>query len=1280
VSRYDWPSTPDDRRFRAGRGNAGARRAYNLDLNAGFDPAALAEARAIRHAPPPSTARHPDRDLWLPVGPAATLRGGGDGDLRVAGRVRDIAVSPNGERAYAASALGGLWYIDTARARWEPVGAWAVADPANLAASSNTLACGAVYVVFDQTGNDPARDEVWVGTGEPSAVPVTPIDTGVVGQYGGVGVLHALGPVHISRTEPRRDPWGARQAQPRDRAGRNPAYGGLRGAGVFSFAADPTDDHNLVAATTRGLHHTGPGPADDPWAQVIVEEWERIERGASGRVPVTDVAWTPRTAGHHARLWVAVVDTANPALTGVWMSENGVAGPFVRMGRGIIATNVDRLGLAAHPAFPEVVYVLGTGPRVWRIQGTGVHVVQSLPDQLFGRPDQSAYDLALALDPRNADRIIIGGAAASRHTGVSMDAALYRLPMRPITPGLFGPAYRTDYAGGNAADPTWIGAGVHADVHRIRWWRNGEDSHVWVCCDGGIFRSTADAAPGSFASRSTGLGVTETGFIDSHPASDGLVLAGVQDNGAQLRIGDSVWRRVLQNGDAGGVAFDPGASGRFVAQAYGPRWIDDRDAQIHPSDTTSIFDPEVQQSRFYSNAAVGGRAGGATQLAVGTTRVWYSEHMGARPVGGRWRRDWVTLPGGTDPRAADPNDFRTDVLPPGHPPAGSSPSQAPEGVRALRWGGPDRLYVVMRGAIYRLDRTAPTPAGVGTWAPATPIVVRPAPPVVTPPPGAPAPPRWPQASAGVPQEGAWNDLAVDDHGAGPHGSFYVATSHPLEPVWWFDGTSQWHPTRLGTWPTPPPAGEAPPLRQHGVRAPAYAVVVDPDDRGVVYVGTTVGVWRGVLTLEGATPSWEWRPFNSGLPEAAVQDLAISTWPRAGGGPLKLLRAALQARGVWEVEPGVDVAAATYLRVHPYDTRRVTPTSRRDPMWNPRRPEVEWPLDWADRRNRDYRGGRAAPRTAPDGTPAGSYFWHGSPDIRLRPAPAAAPVPLPGGLPWTDAPADSFWLWSLQTALRTIDPLIVPDGRWTEWWRRRLSAIRESLGIDAAGRGTARVDARLWNHARVQEGFWADPWADGGPTEADLIERVVGMATPRGGGPTAAPTSPATLAVLRRPYRVDVCLHHRGRETLPESSFAVVLLRFQLPANPATWATTPAPFAPPAPGAHGAPTPDPINPLRAALAAGALPAGFAFPAGWAAADPAEAVRRPDRPVTTGAPVVVTFEVDFSSAPFSSARASSLWLLMALAHSTADPLALAGADLSGMVLGSRHAGARSVQVVV
>ena len=76
---------------------------------------------------------------------------------------------------------------------------------------------------------------------------------------------------------------------------------------------------------------------------------------------------------------------------------------------------------------------------------------------------------------------------------------------------------------------TWIGEGVHADVHRLRWLpaAGAGGTRLHVACDGGIFVSAAGGDLTTFAARNTGLGSTEAGYLDSHPTSDGPVLIGV---------------------------------------------------------------------------------------------------------------------------------------------------------------------------------------------------------------------------------------------------------------------------------------------------------------------------------------------------------------------------------------------------------------------------------------------------------------------------------------------------------------------------------------------------------------------------------------------------------------------------------------------------------------------------------------------------------------------------------------------------------------------------------
>jgi hypothetical protein len=1224
-----------------------------------------------------------DDGLWQPVGPSTSLRGFVDSDIRVAGRVNDIALSPDGTRAYAASALGGLWYSGDSGVTWEPVGAWRTSDRATVAASSNALTGGAVHVNW---GANEGADEVWLGTGE--ALPGGRRDSGYVGNYGGIGVLSTVGPVATVRANPLADPWGQAQAQPRPAAGGQPAYAGLGGHGFFKVLGNPDALGNpalardLLAATTAGLHRHNPAaPAGtDPWSLVSVPLWEATAAGSSGSVAVTDVAWTPAAGAHGARIWVTVIDR-NLALTGLWFStDNGAT--FSRIALPGMPARPQRFSIGWHPNHPDTLYVLTSGPILWRIDGTlappgaGPAAVGNVPTTLFGRAnDISFYAIAAAVDPANSARVLVGGAAvtspidAAAAPGPAFAAALYLLTVAPTGGGRFA----TDYvmpADAGPNDPTWVGSEVHADVHRITWEAPGGVNQVWIGSDGGVSRSLRGGARGTYAAISSGMAVSEPGFLANHPTSPGPMLTGMQDNGTQLRIGEGVWRQAVRNGDSGGVAFDPGAPGRFVAQTSRSWWDEDGGQNVSPTIRMSpvpgaTYQAEDGQAAFYSYAAVTRTAAAApvTRLAVGTDRVWFSELWGrTRWDGAVWRKEWVTLPTATDPRAGDasppaaPNALLQDQLPPGPRPWAATAARP--GIRVLRWQSPTVLLAVTEGAVHSLT----DPGAPGAWVLAQ-VAARLPVPVGGPPAVVPAP----AVSPALPAFGSYNDLAVDPT---LPGAFYLATGHPLEPLWWWDG-ARCHPTTLGTLPA-------------GTRSPAYSVVVDPAAPTIVYVGTTVGVWQGTLTppAGGNPPVWVWTQYSNGLPEAAVQDLAIGTYPRPGGGaPLRLLRAALQARGLWEVDLDAAGPQQTYLRVHPYDTRRLLPTPRADPLTVATARRRTWHLDWAYDRNRDHRTGGGAPRAHPDGTAVTDFLWHSSPDVSCRPAPvSAAPgaVPLPQGLPWVAAPADRFWLWSLQTALRGLPPgqfpdapLVVPDGRWTQWWVQRLRAIRAAFvpalpNPALAANGT--VDAALWNEAQVQAAFWAPPWSTPEPSEADLVERVLGMATPRTTSINAAAVRAASSAVMNRRYVVDVCVHHRGRVAAAAGDAAVVLLRTVLPLSAPAWNAVAAPaIAGLAAALDGLPADTSAGP-----APNALP-GYVPPAGWAFVDAARPARRPRQPVAAGEARVVSFDADFSADPLNTDV-----LLLALVHRRQEPVALAAGALRDSVLASSHAAARSVRV--
>ena len=1190
MSRYDWP--------RPGRGSPDrlAARQQWLAARARHDPAATAAAFQARHAVQAPSILPRDvpagpQDLWVPVGPSAVLLGQAGNRPRVSGRVRALAVSDDGTRVYAGTANGGLWYSDDAGETWLPVGLFVserggLTRPFETAAGAQGMTVGALLVTFDKAGNT-AKDVVVVGTGE---------TTGrwrQSGYLGGAGVLVATGPVAAVRADPSANPW-IREAK------------NLIGMGIYRLAADPDRPDHLIAATSRGLFlRSLPAAADSNWTQVRTGPFNAAD-SADGPLRVTNVVWAkPQTAG--SRLWVGLDDERAPigaGASGIWVAPvdpAGTRGAFTPVTLPGLTPRT-RIGLAAGAPPSAVLYALGlTGPLatadagLWRIDDSAsppaVNAVGHMPLRLFGAPGpgQHDYDLTLAVDPTDETRVVLGGSLIWDSTDWS--ASLFA---DSVSAG--GPTgYQLSFAGTagkESADPTWRGGGVHPDVHVAVFARTTEDQDsrdLWVGCDGGVFASHRSGAAGTFVARNTGIASLEVGWLASSPASDVDMVVGTQDNGTLRRVGESVWQVVFES-DGGGVVYDPQRPDRFARQNTQTDWEDNAstllrfvfrsgNTQSPPQDEKD----EQNASEFYSGAAAA-VSNGRTLLAIGSTRLWVSDAWGAAG-------SWVTLPTGRDPKVAVPADTATDLCVPGT----GGTLLWDTAVVTVRWPVPGRLLVLCRRAVIvhhvTDDATATPPLtsqAVRVDQVSTDGKIK------------------HRGSAGVaqhflPTSCAWTDIASHDPAAGTHGSFYVATTGPEDlsgtslpdTLWWFDGTDTWYATGLRT-------------DKNGSAAPAQAVLVDPADPSVVYAGTGAGVWRA--TFDRDAKSWHWAVFSNGLPEASVSDLELVT---AGGA--RLLRAAVQALGVYEVDLARPAAARTYLRVHALDSRRADRSTLTDPRTNP----------------------------------AGTLPWDASPDVRPRPA-LGAPVPADpaadGGTDITGDPvsqADRYRLWVFQTAHHFIDPLVRADGRWSSAFAGRLKILRDALGLA----DPVRVDAPVW-HAMVKPAFaFVPPWASA-PTEADLLELVTDAPPPAG--------DPASLALPRGPVSVDVLVHHRDAVGVDGPTVRVVLLRHALGAAPDNGAALPATWQ---------------GPVKAALDSGTPPAGLQD--GWSVADAGTPVRSPAGLLHPRNPRAVTFSLDLTAEP-----AGSRLMLLAVVASGVDPAAFTGATIPDLVLVSHGVAARSV----
>ncbi len=1217
----------------AKRGRAKERQAFLAERRGSVDAATIdaavqarrrqvAAANALR---PPAGARGvpvpAEQHLWLPIGPTVVLGGQASGLPRVSGRMNDVHVSSDGQRAYAASANGGVWYSDDAGESWRPLGGWTTTAPAGTVPAidqqSSVLTCGCMLVRFDPGGNA-ALDEVLVGTGE-----LMPWGIGVpFGQNSGVGVLYgdhpATAPLFGS-------PW--------QREGNN-----LSGKGIFRMARDPAsptrlDAATIVAATSAGLY-TRSGAPNAAWTVVPAANFRQLDgvtplAVADDTLTCTDVCWL---AGGVVFVAVSNAAAADPAL---YVSTAGLAGPFmpiVLAGLAQVDTNGNhapsRLSLAPAPSDATVLYVLGSGNLVWRLDNQVPVAVQNIPPNLLGGQDD--YNQAIAVHPTRPERLLLGGATELVDSQYS--ASLYIASVTAPAAGSWRYGFAAIAPGADpTADDSFIGSGVHADVHIARFVTVGTRNELWIGCDGGIFRSLRGnddnrLVKRSFIARNTGLATLQCGYLATSPAADGFVVAGAQDNALLERIGVNLWRRRFIHGDAGSVAFDPAAPHRYVAEIHNAYW-NCTDAAFTPpvfraGAATVAEKAEGKETGFYTGIdAVRvpgvGAAPATSRLAIGSTRIWLTADWGAT---------WRSLPSLGDPlakgllAAAQNNDTDACVDDGNVPPV----RDAFRGqVLACRWASPDRLYVLCRKEVLKYELIADATVAGGLRATKTALSKQ----------GA-HKKEGRQAAATVtspgqrlPEVGEWSDIAAHDNGRGPHGSFYVAaTGDPATPtmdtLWWFDGTDRWHATGLRTDAAHP---------ERSVPAPAYAVVVDPrDNRNTVYVGTAVGVWRGVFD-PGAT-TWAWSPMTNGLPEAIVHDLHLHDEAATGQ---RLLRAAVHARGIWEVDLAQpNLQARSFVRVHDFDTRRGSPTPLTDP------------------------------RSA---APASPLSWHTSPDLRVRPLrgsrPPTATIKPTATAPWVGNTPDPYGLWVFQTALHARgagDPLVKPDGIWTPVFEARLRA---------ANGNSNRLTRAFWNTV-VGSGAafpdaYADPWNGSVPSEADLYELIVDLPKPGG--------SPASIAIGRGNARVDVQVHHRHSDTLPADQVRVTLLARDVSgndANDAAWAALPCAWT---------------GPVQVALRAGGpLPAFGSLPAladGWRFADITQPVRNPTGPLDPRLSRVVTFDVDLGAmlGPPQVPAVPRRLMLVAVIHTQADPVDMTGGNLRAVVLANRFVAARSLEVV-
>jgi hypothetical protein len=914
-------------------------------------------------APAPHPA-NPAAGQWTAVGPAAVVRGAAAGRPRVAGRVRALAVSPDGQRAYAGAAGGGVWYSGDGGAHWTALDFYAsTLDGAGALHPADALTVGALAVRWGATA---AADVVYVGPGERPPRAGAP-----AGTVQGVGIRVATGPAAAAAATgaAAADPWRLEATD-------------LRGVAVHALAPDRVAAGVAWAATSRGLYRrpaAGAGP------------WTKVDPGL-GKGEIADVVVVPGLGTEPERVYAASATgaLARSADGGAhWVAVPLPAFPAAEVAAGIPVTRM-RLAAGNVPGH-AVVWVLADGPRLWRVDGDAAERVSGLPRTLFDTPaGESPSGMALAVhpttDPAHQDVVAVGGHAFAFPAG-RPQAALFTGKVAGAPGALAFPRAAVAYG---LPPAEWVGAGVPAGVQELAWAPAGGTAHLWAAGSGGVFRSPADGARGSFRERNTGLAAADAVALAQAAGSDALLLLSTRDGGVLRQRAEETWEAV-EAGAAGGVAVDPADPRRVYAQAGAGRWLQSGDggrtfAGLGFQSGAPAGLPAADAARWAEalrderdrSAAVGNMAllavpgARGTQRALGTDRVWYADDALLRAAAASPRSGWITLPAATDP--FDP--ARPDV--PAH-----AQDRLDSAVLATCWGSADRLYVLTRGCVYLFERTS-----AGAWLPPQKLYDQ----------AAVRRSRKSKLLPGqIPDDLPLTALAVHRASSGT-GTLYAGTAGPdsAQHLWWFDGAGAWLPAGLTA------------------DTPVHAILADPASPDTVYVGTDAGVWRGTGTFPaGGAPSWTWVHDSASLPEAPCVDLAMYA---PGGGAQRRLRAALAGRGVWEMAPGAPAQGPrVYLRSHPYDTRWTTVPEggARDPL-----------------------------------SPTGAQFpLDASPDLRVRRAPAAPP-PRPVALPLTAA-SDPYDLWLMQSALRAAGEELDPEAPWSPAAAAARDRRRDALLTPAA---------------------------------------------------------------------------------------------------------------------------------------------------------------------------------------------------------------------------------------
>ena len=240
---------------------------------------------------------------------------------------------------------------------------------------------------------------------------------------------------------------------------------------------------------------------------------------------------------------------------GIYMTNNGSsdAPQWTKLTSGLPAKDLTRICLDMSNSSPQILYALMSNAnrivdKFYRtINGGSSWTSVSLPNTvvwgtLYPKSigPQGSYNLNVAVDPTTPDIVYLSAVPLLK-------------------------AVR------NTSSDTWkfieIGGAIHPDNHAFVF-HSRDNLVIFAGNDGGIYKSI-DGGNSWIDTINEGLCITQFEFMDQHPTSDAVILAGTQDNGTQQFRNNSVFYHSA-DGDGGYVAIDPNQPNNVIHEYFNP--------------------------------------------------------------------------------------------------------------------------------------------------------------------------------------------------------------------------------------------------------------------------------------------------------------------------------------------------------------------------------------------------------------------------------------------------------------------------------------------------------------------------------------------------------------------------------------------------------------------------------------------------------------------------------------------------------------------------------------